>query len=216
MHGWIEPFYVASQEAIAPGEIWCGDRPIHLPPRHGLKITRVDPEDDRKLRFAIGGRTSDTFDHPPVHSLQLDSTEAIVVAKARRDRPAIILGGRRAGSVQASGDDATPTRTAMVVPVYGADELSEQLRRRIARYDFTNLFYLPAYPKLRFEEGFARLDQAQPVDVELLGAHRGLRLASDALDALVEWYVAYATDRAPADSIIADYRREMRNADSAR
>ena len=210
MHGWIEPFYLASEQAVEPGEIWC-DQPIGLPPRHGLQITRVTPEDDRKLKFAICGRTADISDHPPVHSLQLDSTEAIVVAKAKRNRPVIVLGGRGASAPTADADSATPTATVMVVPVHGAGRHTEAMRRRIARYDFTNLFYLPSCPALGFEEGFARLDHAQPVDVEHLGGHRGLRLAPDALDALVEWYVAYATERAPEDSIILDYRREMRS-----
>lgn len=208
MHGWIEPFYVASANAIEPGEIWC-DQPIYLPPRHGLNITRVSPEDDRNLNFAICGRTADTFDHPPVHSLQIESTEAIVVAKTKRNRPVIVLGGRRASDVMARSDRATHTDTAMVVPVYGADQFTEAMRRRIAHYDFTNLFYLPACPELSFDEGFARLDHAQPVDVKHLSKHRGLRLAPDALDALVEWYVAYATERGPDDSIIIEYRQEM-------
>lgn len=215
MHGWIEPFYAASQASIAPGEIWCGDQPIELPPRGALKIARVDPEDDSGFKLAIGERTAGTFDHPPLHSLQLASTEAIVVAKARRGRQMIVLGGRGAATVQAGSDEPRRTGTAMVVPLYAAGELSERQRRRIARYEFTNLFYLPACPRPRFDEAFARLDQAQPVDVEQLGEHRGLRLAPDALDALVEWYVAYATERAPADSMIADYRREMRSAEGA-
>ena len=182
------------------------------PPRHGLQITRVTPEDDRKLKFAICDRTADVLDHPPVHSLQLDSTETIVVAKARRNRPVIVLGGRGASTPRDASDSATLTGTVMVVPVHDAGRHSEGMRRRIARYDFTNLFYLPSCPALGFEEGFARLDHAQPVDIEHLGGHRGLRLAPDALDALVEWYVAYATERAPQDSIILDYRREMRAA----
>jgi len=72
MHGWIDPFYNASAGSIAPGEIWS-DQPIYLPPRHGLKITRVNPEDDSQLNFAICGRTADTFDQPPVHSLKIGS-----------------------------------------------------------------------------------------------------------------------------------------------
>jgi hypothetical protein len=174
-----------------------------------LKITRVNPEDDSQLHFAICGRTADTFDHPPVHSLKIGSTEAVVVAKTKRDRPVIVLGGRRASNVLAGSDSAAHTDTAMVIPVYGGKKFSERLRRRIAYYEFTNLFYLPACSALGFDEGFARLDHAQPVDVKHLRKRRGLRLAADALDALVEWYVAYATERAPRDSLIIDYRREM-------
>lgn len=144
-----------------------------------------------------------------MHSLHIESTEALVVSKTKRNRPVIVLGGRRASNVMARSDRATHTDTAMVVPVYGADQFTEAMRRRIAHYDFTNLFYLPACPALSFDEGFARLDHAQPVDVKHLSKHRGLRLSSDAVDALVEWYVAYATERAPDDSIIIEYRRAM-------
>lgn len=208
MHGWIDPFYSSSVGSVTPGEIWS-DQPIYLPPRHGLKITRVNPEDDSKLNFAICGRTADTFDHPPVHSLKIGPSEAVVVAKAKRDRPVIVLGGRSASNVLAGSNSAAHTDTAMVVPVYGGDQFSEHMRQRIAYYEFTNLFYLPACPVLGFDEGFARLDHAQPVDVKHLRKHRGLSLAADALDALVEWYIAYATERAPRDSLILDYRREM-------
>lgn len=208
MHGWIDPFFLGSEKAIEPGEIWT-DQPIYLPPRHGLKIERVHPEDDRQLGFSIGGRTAGTFDHPPVHSLKLETSEAVVVAKAKWDRPVIILGGRHASELSAGRGTARHTDTVMVVPVYGADQFDEHVRRRIAYYEFSNLFYLPACRDLGFDEGFARLDHAQPVPTDKLRLHRGLKLASDALDALVEWFVAYATDRAPDDSLIVEYRREM-------
>lgn len=208
MHGWIDPFYLASEKAIQPGEIWS-DQPIYLPPRHALKLGRVDPRDDRNLELEISGRTRDTFDHPPVHSMRLGVGEAAVVAKAKWDRPAIILGGRSASEIRPGRNRAEHIETVMVIPVYGADQYDEHIRQRIAYYDFTNLFYLPASKDPPFDEGFARLDHAQPVYVNHLRKHRGLRLAADALDALVEWYVAYATERHPEDSLIIEYRREM-------
>jgi hypothetical protein len=79
----------------------------------------------------------------------------------------------------------------------------------MAYYEFTNVFYLPACEPLRFEEGFARLDHAQPVLVNHLARHRGLKLSEDALAALVEWFMAYTTDRIPEDSLILAYRREV-------
>jgi hypothetical protein len=54
-----------------------------MPPRHGLKITRVNAQDDSDLDFEICGRTADTFNHPPVHSLKLESSAALVVAQAK-------------------------------------------------------------------------------------------------------------------------------------
>jgi hypothetical protein len=72
--GWIDPFYEAVEPALEPGHIWC-DEPIYLPPRHGLKVERVNPKDDRELELTVCGRTADIFDHPPVHSLKLESSE---------------------------------------------------------------------------------------------------------------------------------------------
>lgn len=206
MHDWIEEFYEPASAAVEPGHIWS-DQPIYLPPRHGLKIERVDPRDDTKLDLTVCGRTADTFAHPPIHSLGLQSSEAAVVAKAKRDRPVIVLGGT-------SATEMLPSRTShagtvMVVPVYGADQFDERTRRRISYYDFTNAFYLPANGLPKFDEGFARLDHTQPVRTDLLTRHRGLKLSSDALDALVEWFVAFMTNRLLDDSLILEYRRGM-------
>jgi hypothetical protein len=212
VHGWIEPFYEAAAPSVEPGQIWC-DQPIYLPPRHGLKVERVDPKDDTNLNFSIVGRTRDTFDHPPIHSLKLESSEAAVVARAKWNRPVVVLGGTTATELRPQ--DTRHASTVMVVPVYGADQYDEHARRRIAYYEFTNAFYLPACKSPRFDEGFARLDHAQPVRESDLRDHRGLKLSSDALDALVEWFVAFTTGRAPEDSVLLEYRREMLTNDSA-
>ena len=206
MHGWIEPFYEEAEPALEPGHIWR-DQPIYLPPRHGLKIERVDPQDDRSLDFRVCGRTADTFDHPPVHSLKLESSEAAVVAKSKRDRPVVVLGGASATDIRPFGTEVADI--VMVVPIYGADQYDEHTRRRIAYYEFTNVFYLPANPRPRFDEGFARLDHVQPIAQNHLTRHCGLKLTSDALDALVEWFIASTTNRIPDDSLIFEYRREM-------
>jgi hypothetical protein len=186
--------------------IWC-DQPIYMPPRHGLKISRVDPHDDRKLDFRVGGRTADLFDHPPVHSLKLESNEAAIIAKAKKDRPVVILGGTSASELKPN--DTRHANTVMVVPIYGADQYDQHMRKRIAYYEFTNAFYLPAHPRPRFDEGFARLDHVQPVSQHHLTQHRGLRLTADALEVLLEWFVAFSTNRIADDSLILDYRREM-------
>jgi hypothetical protein len=206
VYGWIEPFYEKTGAAIEPGHIWC-DQPIYLPPRHALKIERVSPHDDRDLDFRVGGRTADTFDHPPVRSLRLESSEAAVVAKAKKDRPVVILGGTSATDLRPQSSNVADV--VMVVPVYGADQYDEHTRRRISYYEFTNVFYLPAHGAPPFDDGFARLDQVQPVPQSHLSRHRGLKLSSDALDALIEWFVYCTTDRIPDDSVILDYRREM-------
>ncbi len=206
MYGWIEPFYEATNKAIAPGQVWS-DQPIYMPPTHGLKIERVDPEDDTNLSLTVVGRTLDTFNHPPIKSLGIESTEAAVVARTKRNRPVIILGGQTATEVRLRG--TTVADIAMVVPVYGADQFDAHTRERMAYYEFTNVFYLPASKEHGFEEGFARLDHVQPVKTAHLTNHRGFRLAPDALDALIEWFMAFTTGRMPDDSLILEYRREQ-------
>ncbi len=205
MYGLIDPFYEAAEPAKEPGHIWC-DEPVYLPPRHGVKIGRVNPANDTTLDLTICGRTADIFDHPPIKSLGLKSSEAAVVAKTKRDRPVIVLGGSASeitpGSTQHAG-------TLMVVPVYGSDQYDERTRRRLMYYEFTNGFYLPAFVKPPFDEGFARLDHVQPVFTDRLVKHRGLKLVPEALDALIEWLIYSTTNRLPASSLILEYRREM-------
>ena len=178
MHGWIEPFYEVADPAKEPGHIWS-DQPIYMPPRHGLKIAKVNPNDDSDLDFSVCGRTADTFDHPPVHSLHLAASEAMVLGKAKRTRPVIILGGLAATELKPT--ETKYANTAFVVPVYGADQFSAHDRRRMSYYEFTNAFYLPEWKHPRLEEGFARLDHAQVVSQDHLAGHRGLKLSADAL-----------------------------------
>lgn len=207
MFGYIEPFYEPAAAEIEPGHIWC-DQPIYLPPRHGLKIDRVNPQDDRELEFRVSGRTADTFQHAPVHSLKLQASEAAVLAKTKKDRPVVILGGKSACELK----PPQQTRVAdvvMVLPLYRFERYDEHTRKRASYYEFDNVFYLPSHDQPRFDEGFARLDQVQPVAQGLLTRHRGLKLSADALDALLEWFVHYTTGRGPDDSLILEYRRDM-------
>ena len=229
MHGWIEPFFERAEPAIEPGHIWSG-QPIALPPQHGLKIGRIDPKDDGKLTFVVTDRRDDLFGHPPIHSLGMTSDEGLVLARATRDRPVIVLsvtaaaaalgpdGPRGAAPVAGKASAAVAAEagaagvaeagTAVGVPLHAAARYDEDVRRRVSRYEFANAFYLPASERPRFDESVARLDHAQPVRAEDLTQHRGLKLSDDAFDALVEWFVAYTTNRIPADSLILDYRRE--------
>ena len=206
MYGWIEPFYEPAEAAIEPGHVWC-DQPLRLPARQALKIERVNPKDDSKVDFTLSARTSDVFDHPPVHSLGLGAGEGAVLARTARNRPVVVLGGTTA--TELGPDGAHDAGTAIVVPVFGAEHHDEATRRRVAAYAFTNAFYLPASLRPAFTESFARLDQAQPVFRSQLVEHQGLRLSPDALDALVEWFVAFATNRRLGDSLILEYRREQ-------
>jgi hypothetical protein len=206
LFGWIDSFYEEAEPAMEPGHIWC-DQPIYLPPRHGLKVERVSPNDDSVLDLTVCGRTAEIFEHPPIHSLRMDSGEGVVVTKTKRDRPVIILGGANANEIRPRSTDHA--NIVMAIPVYGADQYDQQVRTRMARYDFANVFYLPSNARPAFDEGFGRLDHVQPVVQTHLRQHRGLKLTSDALNTLVEWFITFTTGREEKDSIILEYRREM-------
>lgn len=118
-----------------------------------------------------------------------------------------MIGGANATEIKPG--TTTLADTVMVVPVYGADQFDEHTRRRISYYEFTNAFYLPAQKHPAFDEGFARLDHVQSVSQKLLRHHRGIKLSSDAMHALIEWFVAYTTGRIDANSLIPGYRTEM-------
>lgn len=212
LHGLIDPFYEAvpkEEQTFAPGHIFA-DQPIYLPPRHGLTISRVEPNQDHRLDVKIGGGTDEIFSHAPIHSLKLESSEGLVAAKTKKDRPVVILGGMRASEPLAGSDRTELLDSAICVPIYGGDQFREGTRLRIRAYEFENLFYLPADPALRFDEGFARLDHAQPLLRTQLTKHRGLKLSDAALEALAEWYMFFVTERIDEDSLILEYRREER------
>jgi hypothetical protein len=118
-----------------------------------------------------------------------------------------VLGGTSATDLKAKSTQLADV--VMVLPIYGFDQFDERDRRRTSAYEFTNVFYLPAHERPTFDEGFARLDQVQPVARAHLCRHRGLKLSADAVDALLEWFMRYTTGRGPDDSLLLDYRREM-------
>lgn len=205
MYGLIEYFEPATP-AFLPGHVWC-DLPIYMPPRQGVKIARVNPNDDTDLDLKVCDKASkQLFDHPPVKSLGIESHEGLVLAKTKSRRPVIILGG--AGSIEITPFKQEPAATLFAIPVYGADQYDAGIRKRMANYEFANAFYLPQSADPRFDEGFARLDHAQSVFREQLGDHRGLKLTDDAVDALVEWFMAYSTQREIEGSLIRAYRDE--------
>lgn len=207
MHGLID-YYEKAEPAKVSGHVWT-DQPIYLPPAHGLKVSRVNPQDDRDVSYEIVGRTDEIFDHPPLRSMRMESSEGAVIAKTKRSRPVIVLGGTNATAFRPSTGRQTPADVAMVVPVYGADQYDPAVRRRMQIYDFANVFYLPEDQALGFDEGFARLDHGQPVRTASLQRHRGFKLTDDAMAALTEWFVAYVFGGLSEDSVLLEYRREM-------
>jgi hypothetical protein len=68
---------------------------------------------------------------------------------------------------------------------------------------------LVAYVVARARERRMTLNRTRLVKLLYLGEPLGLNLSADALNALVEWFVAVASDRRPDDSLILEYRSQQ-------
>lgn len=210
MHGLIEPFYEAArigpQEVVARGDIY-EDQPMYLPARHGLRLKKIDPTTEEILDLEIVGRTDDIFIHPPLKRFNLRDGEAFILATAKLHRPVVVLAAEGM-DLLAGPDVARAARSLLCAPIYGGDQFSESMRKRVRAYEFPNLFYVPESKLPIFQEGFVRLDEIQAIRRDHLRRRRHARLSSDAMAALEEWLYYYLTGRIQTDSLIMLYRQE--------
>lgn len=209
MYGLIPQFYddprPGAPDDIRRGDVYL-DQPVYLPAKWGLRLTNIDPR-ERDPDFELTGRTEDIFNHSPIKKLNLDSREALIVHKAKWQRPVIVLSEASAVEPIAGKGTALPSDSFLCVPVFGGDQFPKGLRARIAAYEFPNLFYLPSSTKPPFDEGFIRLDYVQAIRRNDLRSRR-CALTEDARNALDDWLVHYLTGRLPAESLVGDYRSE--------
>lgn len=211
MHGLIDPFYEAAPQG-RPNDIQRGqiyeDQPTYMPASHGLRITWVNPADDRDVRYEMTGRTEDIFTHAPlVGPPPLRSGEAFIVGKAKLRRPVVVLSVE--GSELLPGPQVVrPSDTFLCAPVYGGDQYSEEMRLRVRAYEYPNLFYLPESRVPLFSEGMVRFDHLQAIRRDHLRNRARAQLTPDALLAMEDWLYRYLTGRLSAESLIAEYRRE--------
>jgi hypothetical protein len=210
VHGFIDRFYDRAKQGqpdlIERGEVY-EDQPVYLPSRHGLRITKVDPMDDRVLDFELTGRTEDIFNHPPITKPKLPSGEALIVGQAKWARPVIVLANEGFDLLAGPGI-ARPSGMFLCAPVYGGDQFEEEMRSRVRAYEYPNLFYLPESKVPLFGEGLVRFDHLQAIRRSDLRRRKPVRLSADALAAMEEWLFHYLTGRLPTDSLIAEYRAE--------
>jgi hypothetical protein len=207
LHGLIEPFYGRLLEASAVsgrGQIY-EDQPIYLPMKWGLRVKRTDPTTDRILESEITGRSEDIFNHPPVTSPKVASSEGLIVGKAKLRRPVLVLAEP---GFELAGNHVRQSEGFLCAPIYGADQFDESIRKRVRAYEFANLFYMPASSSPPFDEGFLRFDHLQTIRRDVLKRRRDLILSDDALAALEEWLFHYLTGRLPQDSLVAAYRQD--------
>jgi hypothetical protein len=211
VHGLIDPFYEPAPKGqpnnIQRGQIY-EDQPVYVPARWGLRITRVDPMDDRNVSFEITGRTEDIFSHAPlVGPPPLADGEAFIVGKAKLRRPVIVVAGE-GFELLAGPQVAKPSDTFLCAPVYGGDQYPEEMRKRVRAYEYSNFFYLPESKAPLFREGMLRFDHIQAIRRDHLRNRARAQLTADALLALQDWLYHYLTGRLSADSLIGEYRAE--------
>jgi hypothetical protein len=209
MHGLIDPVYVDDARGRGADDVRRGDiylsQPVYLPGRHAIRIRNVDPKESRPPEFEIAGRTQDVFQHTPIKwPLDLPWGEALVVSRAKWERPVIVVSDGVASEVLAGPGRSRPSKSYLCVPVYGCDQHPTEVIERIARYQYPNLFYLPKSVRPGFEEGFARFDHLQAIDVGHLRS-RKCCLSDDALGFFDEWLIYYLTNRRPAEGFVQLY-----------
>lgn len=211
MHELIDPFYEPAPRGqpnnIQRGQIY-DDQPVYMPAKWGLRITRVDPMDDRNVSYEITGRTQDIFSHAPlVGPPPLADGEAFIVGKAKLRRPVIVLAGE-GFELFAGPQVAKPSDTFLCAPVYGGDQYPEEMRKRVRAYEYSNFFYLPESSAPLFREGMVRFDHIQAIRRDHLRNRARTQLTADALLAFQDWLYHYLTGRLSADSLIGEYRAE--------
>lgn len=87
--------------------------------------------------------------------------EAFIVGKAKLRRPVIVLAGE-GFELFAGPGVAKPSDTFLCAPVYGGDQYTEEMRKRVPAYEYSNFFYLPESKLPLFREGMVRLDHVKP------------------------------------------------------
>ena len=138
----------------------------------------------------------------------MESTEAPVVAKAKRDRPVVILATNKVFEPKPGSNELSTH--LICAPMYSIPEQSsESFRTRLAGYAFPNLFYLPEDKSVGISEGFLRLDHMQPIKAERMNGHRGCRLSEDALSTLHEWLLHFFTGELEEGSVLRDYMESV-------
>ena len=212
MHGLID-YYAPTNPDADPDDIRRGDifedQPAYVPAEFGIRLTNLGPAGAGDPDFELCGRTQDIFEHPPTRRFGgLAYGEALVVSKAKWARPVVVLaaGGK---ALLAGPNKARATGTYLCAPVYGADQFSAELRRRLAAYAFPNLFYLPASDWPPFGEGFVRFDHMQAIRASHLRNRRHAAISGEAMAVLNDWLAYYLTGRLEPGSPLAAYREEQ-------
>jgi len=190
-------------DKVVVGQIYAA-QPTYLPAPFGIRLSDVGGDDAPDMEITRA-RTQDLFQHDHCKAFALPPGEALVVAKAKWNRPVVVL-GEPGTELLARRHKARRADSFVCAPIYGADQFSAGHIASVAAYAYPNLFYLPASVSPPFDEGFVRLDHLQAIARPHLRARRSAMLSAPALELLRHWLMNYLGGGLPAASPIAAYR----------
>jgi hypothetical protein len=157
---YYEALDVSTRMAFIPGQIYYA--PILYPVKdipYILKVDDYDPKGAKPTTFKIESfikTKKGDYEHPPIKELPLASDEFLFVQKGKM-RACICL-------ADIEVDWAYRQKICLVAPIFGFNLRTEEIKNRVIGYQYPNLFFLPANPKMGLDKDSAvRLELIQPV-----------------------------------------------------
>ncbi len=170
----------------------CWGPALYLPSRlTTLELVHYEPTDERRNRYAILPNPPENvvFNHTPVHEINLEHDEELLVIKAKRRL--LVVASQAPIARQAQG--RLQERGFVCLPLYSFHpEDSLEFRTRIKVLEYPWWIYLPEDKTLTVHEGFIRLDRMQVVEERLLQP-RTVALTEEFLFFASEWLRYYLT-----------------------
>lgn len=171
-----------------------------------LELVHYEPRDERRNRYTVlpDPPANLIFNHTPVHELNLEHDEELLVIKAKRR---LVVVASQAPTSWAPGEDRLRERGYACLPLYSfrPEDLPE-FKARVRALEYPWWIYLPEDSSLKIREGFIRLDRLQVVEERLLQP-RGVALTEEALFLVSEWLRYYLTGE--IDPLFMQDRREL-------
>jgi hypothetical protein len=165
-----------------------------------------EPQDERHNRYAVlpDPPANLVFNHTPVHELNLEHDEELLVIKAKRR---LLMVASQTPTPWAPSRYRLQERGYVCLPLYSfhREDLPE-FRARVRALEYPWWIYLPEDSSLRMREGFIRLDRLQVVEERLLQPMR-VALTEDALFLVSEWLRYYLTEE--IDPLFLEDRRQL-------
>lgn len=206
----IERYYQTTSEAEARrlqrGQ-FCWGPGLYLPTRlTTLELVQYEPRDERRNRYAVvpDPPANLVFNHTPVHELNLEHDEELLVIKAKRRLLVVVS---QAPAPWALAQYRLRERAYACLPLYSfhREDLPE-FRARVKALEYPWWIYLPEDSTLRMREGFIRLDRMQVVEERLLQP-TSVALTEEALFLASEWLRYYLTEE--IDPLFLEDRRQL-------